>query len=83
MEIKSSDDFYLFRRLDEIDGEQQDFHISAHKCDLLYKDQNSLKAELQRRGCIRMEANSVLSDKHGNPIMVKSVQLEFMLDSIL
>ena len=36
MEIKSSDDFYLFRRLDEIDGEQQDFHISAHKCDLLY-----------------------------------------------
>ena len=42
MEIKSSDDFYLFRRLDEIDGEQQDFHISAHKCDLLYKEQNSL-----------------------------------------
>ena len=50
MEIKSSDDFDLFRRLDEIDGEQQDFHISAHKCDLLYKEQNSLKAELQRRG---------------------------------
>ena len=49
MEIKSSDDFDLFRRLDEIDGEQQDFHISAHKCDLLYKEQNSLKAELQRR----------------------------------
>ena len=83
MEIKSSDDFDLFRRLDEIDGEQQDFHISAHKCDLLYKEQNSLKAELQRRECIRMEANSVLSDKHGNTIMVKSVQPEFMLDSIL
>ena len=30
-----------------------------------------------------MEANSVLSDKHGNTIMVKSVQPEFMLDSIL
>ena len=47
------------------------------------KEQNSLKAELQRRGCIRMEANSVLSDKHGNTIMAKSVQPEFMLDSIL
>lgn len=50
MEIKFADDFDLFRRLDEIDGELQDFHISAHKCDLLYKEQNSLKTELQRRG---------------------------------
>lgn len=63
MKIKSADDFDLFRRLDEIDGELQDFHISAHNCDLLYKEQNSLKAELQRRECIRMEADSVLSNK--------------------
>ena len=55
MEIKSADDFDLFRRLDEIDGELQDFHILAYQllayqCDLLYKEQDSLKAELQQRG---------------------------------
>lgn len=50
MEIKSADDFDLFRRLDEIDGELQDFHISAYQCDLLYKEQVALKAELQQRG---------------------------------
>lgn len=50
MKIKSADDFDLFRRLDEIDGELQDFHISAYQCDLLYKEQDSLKAELRQRG---------------------------------
>ncbi len=50
MKIKSADDFDLFRRLDEIDGELQDFHISAYQCDLLYKEQDCLKAELQQRG---------------------------------
>lgn len=50
MEIKSADDFDLFRRLDEIDGELQDYCISAYKCDLLYKEQDSLKTELQQRG---------------------------------
>lgn len=50
MEIKSADDFDLFRRLDEIDGELQDFHISAYQCDLLYKEQDSLKTELRQRG---------------------------------
>lgn len=55
MEIKSADDFDLFRRLDEIDGELQDFHILAYQllayqCDLLYKEQDSLKAELRQRG---------------------------------
>lgn len=50
MEIKSADDFDLFRRLDEIDGELQDFHISAYQCDLLYKEQAALKAELRQRG---------------------------------
>ena len=50
MEIKSADDFDIFKRLNEIDGELQDFYISAHKCDLLYKEQVALKAELQRRG---------------------------------
>lgn len=50
MEMKSADDSDLFKRLDEIDGELQDFHISAYKCDLLYKEQNNLKAELRQRG---------------------------------
>lgn len=50
MEIKSADNFDLFRRLDEIDGELQDFHISAYQCDLLYKEQDSLKIELRQRG---------------------------------
>lgn len=50
MKIKSAGDFDLFKRLDEIDGELQDFHISAYKCDLLYKEQDSLKTELRQRG---------------------------------
>lgn len=50
MKIKSAGDFDLFKRLDEIDGELQDFHISAYKCDLLYKEQDSLKAELRQIG---------------------------------
>lgn len=50
MEIKSANSSDLFKRLDEIEGELQDFHISAYKCDLLYKEQNSLKAELRQRG---------------------------------
>lgn len=50
MEIKSANSSDLFKRLDEIDGELQDFHISAYRCDLLYKEQDSLKAELRQRG---------------------------------
>lgn len=50
MEIKSADDSDLFKRLDKIDGELQNFHISAHKCDLLYKEQDDLKTELRQRG---------------------------------
>ena len=50
MKIKSADNSDLLKRLDEIDGELQDFHISAYKCDLLYKEQNSLKTELRQRG---------------------------------
>ena len=38
MKIKSADDSDLFKRLDEIDGELQDFHISAYQSDLLYKE---------------------------------------------
>lgn len=48
--IEQANSSELFRRLDEIDGEFQDFHISAHKSDLLYEEQKLLKAELQKRG---------------------------------
>lgn len=50
MKIKSANSSDLFKRLDEIDGELQDFHILAYQCDLLYKEQDSLKAELRQRG---------------------------------
>ena len=50
MKIKSANSSDLFKRLDEIDGELQDFNISAYKRDLLYKEQNSLKAELRQIG---------------------------------
>lgn len=44
------EDKILFRRLDEIDGELQDWHISAHKSDLIMKERNEIKQELRRRG---------------------------------
>ena len=44
------DDFILFRRLDEIDGELQDWHISAYKSDLITKESNEIKSELKQRG---------------------------------
>lgn len=44
------DDTMLFHRLDEIDGEYQDFHISAHKSDLLTKEREEIKEELRSRG---------------------------------
>ena len=55
MEIEIMDKFtaiadeILFRRLDEIDGEFQDFHISAYKSDLLIKERDEIKAELRKR----------------------------------
>lgn len=62
MEIKSADDFDLFKRLDEIDGELQDYYVSAYKCDLLYKEQDSLKAELRQRGYQNNENNDLPGD---------------------
>ena len=46
MKIKSADSSDLLKRLNEIDEELQDFHISAHKCDLLYKEQDAIKTIL-------------------------------------
>ena len=40
----------LFRRLDEINGEFQDFHISAYKSDLLTKEREQIKSEFRSRG---------------------------------
>lgn len=44
------DDYVLFRRLDEIDGELQDWNISAYKSDLITKERNEIKSELKQRG---------------------------------
>lgn len=49
MKIKSADSSDLLKRLNEIDEELQDFHISAHKCDLLYKEQNAIKTILHQK----------------------------------
>ena len=49
MKIKSTDSSDLLKRLNEIDEELQDFHISAHKCDLLYKEQDTIKTILHQK----------------------------------
>ena len=43
-------DNMLLKRLDEIDGQLQDFHISAYKSDLIMKERDAIKEELRRRG---------------------------------
>lgn len=48
--LSTINDEILFCRLDEIDGEFQDFHISAYKSDLLGNEQKEIKEELRRRG---------------------------------
>lgn len=50
MEIKSANSSALFERLDEIHGELEKLFIFAYKYDLLLKEQNLLKTELQTRG---------------------------------
>ena len=40
----------LFRRLDEINGQLQDMHISAYKSDLLMQERDEIKKELGKRG---------------------------------
>ena len=40
----------LFRRLDEIEGQLKDWHISAYKSNLLYAEQDEIKTELRERG---------------------------------
>lgn len=47
--VETADDIYLFRRLDEIEGELQDFHISGYKCNLLHIERNEIYAELKKR----------------------------------
>lgn len=42
-------DEMLFHRLDEIDGEFQDWYISAYKSDLLTKERDEIKNELRKR----------------------------------
>lgn len=62
MKIKSADSSDLLKRLNEIDEELQDFHISAHKCDLLYKEQDVIKTILhQKRHIITAPATPVIT----------------------
>ena len=50
LDLRKYSDTILFHRLDEIDGEFQDFHISAHKSDILSKEKDTIKQELTQRG---------------------------------
>lgn len=62
MKIKSADSSDLLKRLNEIDEELQDFHISAHKCDLLYKEQDAIKTILhQKRHIITAPATPAIT----------------------
>ena len=62
MKIKSADSSNLLKRLNEIDEELQDFHISAHKCDLLYKEQDAIKTRLhQKRHIITTPATPAIT----------------------
>lgn len=40
----------LFHRLDEIDGDLKDMHVSGYRCKLLTEERDAIKAELIKRG---------------------------------
>lgn len=61
MKIKSADSSDLLKRLNEIDEELQDFHISAHKCDLLYKEQDAIKTIFHRKHIITAPATPAIT----------------------
>lgn len=53
MDISKIDEILLYRRLDEIDGQLQDWHISGYKSNLLMEEQKEIKEELKRRGYLK------------------------------
>lgn len=61
-------------------------HLQQNK-DIADNEQCKIEYEIienvEEGDTIRMEVDSILTDKQGNSIMVKSVQPEYMLDSIL
>ena len=61
MKIKSADSSDLLKRLNEIEKELQDFHISAHKCDLLYKEQDAIKTILRQKHIIETPATTTIT----------------------
>lgn len=61
MKTKSADNPDLLKRLNEIDEELQDFHISAHKCDLLYKEQDAIKTILRQKHIIETPATPAIT----------------------
>jgi hypothetical protein len=49
-DLKRDTSFALRKRLDEIDGQLTDIHISTYKSDLLYKEKDKILEELNKRG---------------------------------
>ena len=48
--IKEVDLYELMHRLDEIDGQMQDIHISAYHVDMLTKEKDMIVEEIKARG---------------------------------
>lgn len=42
----------LINRLNEIDGDLQDWHISGYRANLLIEESNNIKSELRSRGFV-------------------------------
>ena len=77
MKIKSADSFDLLKRLNEIDEELQDFHISAHKCDLLYKEQDAIKTILRQKHIIETPATPAITTAEAPRKPRREMLLEF------
>jgi len=56
----------LLRRLEEIEGELSDWHISAHKCTILYEEKADIEKELAHRN-ISIENSSKQSKASSKP----------------
>lgn len=64
---KDVSDVTLFRRLEEIDGELQDFHISAFRSDIISKERDEIRTELKLRGYLKEKSTTPKTETAINP----------------
>lgn len=75
------DDNLLLKRLDEIDGELQDLHVSAHKSDMLTEEKQQIQYELGKRGIRENSAKDKLNrmnylEKEGTKITLTKKEIK-------